>query len=153
LSGALRWPIGRGDIAQLPPAMDMFAPPSFAQGISNSILEAQASALPVVATRAGGNAEIVTEGVTAKLAPPADAAAPAAALREYVLDENGRRAAGAAARQLAVSRFSMEAMVRNYLQVYDAFLRAQPRSGSWTGTRLRCSPICRCEGASGFSEE
>jgi sugar transferase (PEP-CTERM/EpsH1 system associated) len=112
----------RSDVAELMRAMDIFVLPSLAEGISNTILEAQASALPVVATRVGGNVEIVAEGLTGALVAPADPAALAVALSPYVLDEAKRRRAGEAARAHVVSQFSMDAMVSNYLRVYDALL-------------------------------
>ena len=96
--------------------------PSLAEGISNTILEAQASGLPIVATRVGGNVEIIVEGQTGDLVPAADPVALAATLRAYVLDEAKRRSAGAAARKHVVERFSIDAMVANYLRVYDGML-------------------------------
>lgn len=121
----LAWLAGdRGDVPQLMRGMDIFVLPSLAEGISNTILEAQASGLPIVATRVGGNAEIIVEGRTGDLVPSANPAALAAALCPYVLDEAKRRSAGAAARAHVVDQFSIEAMVMNYLRVYDTLLYA-----------------------------
>ncbi len=114
-------PGDRADIAELMRAMDIFVLPSLGEGISNTVLEAQASGLPVVATRVGGTPEIVIEGVTALLVAPANPPALAAALRELSDNEDRRRRARQAARDYAVRQFSMEAMVQNYLGVYDAF--------------------------------
>jgi sugar transferase (PEP-CTERM/EpsH1 system associated) len=119
----LAWlPGDRSDVAQLMRGMDIFVLPSLAEGISNTILEAQASGLPIVATRVGGNAEIIVEGQSGELVPAADPAALAAALRGYVLDEAKRHNAGAAARKHVVEQFSIDAMVANYLRVYDGLL-------------------------------
>ena len=120
----LAWlPGARADVAALMRAMDVFVLSSLNEGISNTILEAMASGLPVVATQVGGNAELVREGETGVLVPPGDPAALAAALRRYLRDPDLRRAHARAARERAVASFSMEAMVRAYLGVYDHQLR------------------------------
>ena len=79
--------------------MDLFVLPSINEGISNTILEAMATGLPVIATAVGGNPELVLDGVTGCLAPPQNPAALAVAIEDY-LDEperlrrhRGRRAA------------------------------------------------------------
>jgi sugar transferase (PEP-CTERM/EpsH1 system associated) len=119
----LAWlPGDRSDVPQLMRGMDIFVLPSLAEGISNTILEAQASGLPIVATRVGGNVEIIVEGQSGDLVPAADPAALAAALRAYVLDPAKRDKAGAAARKHVVAQFSIDAMVANYLRVYDGLL-------------------------------
>ena len=99
---------------------DVFALPSRNEGISNTILEAMASGLPVVATDVGGNAELVEVGACGAVVPHSDPEALAEALEPYVMDEARRRTHGEHARRRAVERFSMEAMVSNYLAVYDA---------------------------------
>lgn len=56
----LAWlPGERSDVPEVMRALDCFVLPSLAEGISNTILEAMASGLPVLATRVGGNAELV----------------------------------------------------------------------------------------------
>ena len=102
---------------------DVFGLSSDFDNSPNVLLEAMASGLPVVATQVGGNAELVREGETGVLVPPGDPAALAAALRRYLRDPDLRRAHARAARERAVASFSMEAMVRAYLGVYDHQLR------------------------------
>jgi sugar transferase (PEP-CTERM/EpsH1 system associated) len=109
----------RGDIPVLLRGLDIFALPSRYEGISNTIVEAMASGLPVVATRVGGNAELVVEGETGMLVPPEDADAMAEALRGYVASRERRLAHGAAGRAQVEARFSMQSMVNAYLGVYD----------------------------------
>lgn len=122
----------RRDVPEVMRALHLFALPSLAEGISNTVLEAMASGLPVVATRVGGNPELVAEGRTGLLVPSDDPAAMAEALTRLHAD---RRAAGAmatAARSEAVARFSLESMVQAYLSVYKSELarrRPDPRSG------------------------
>lgn len=119
----LAWlPGAREDVPALLRSMDIFALPSLAEGISNTILEAMASGLPVVATAAGGNAELVIAGETGWLTPPGDPAAMAMALGRYADDPALRRSHGAAARRRVEQRFSLAAMRDAYLAVYEAAL-------------------------------
>lgn len=126
----LAWlPGARNDVAQLLRALDVFVLPSLAEGISNTILEAMASGLPVVATRVGGNAELVKEGETGMLAPPGEPAALAEVLRQYVDDADLRRRHGGAARARTERKFSLDAMVHRYMAVYDELSRRKAGRG------------------------
>jgi len=109
-------------VPELMRTFDVFALPSLGEGISNTILEAMATGLPVVATRVGGNPELVEEGVTGTLVPVGMHRALAAALRTYVDDTALARRHGANARKRAEERFSIDAMVAGYLSVYDSVL-------------------------------
>lgn len=112
----------RDDTAALLRAMDVFVLPSLAEGISNTILEAMASGRPVVATNVGGNAELVDHERTGVLVPRDDPAAMAEALGRYVEDGELRRMHGVNGRERALARFSLDGMVDQYMQVYDAVL-------------------------------
>ena len=116
------FPGERTDIPELMAAMDIFVLPSLGEGISNTILEAMATGLPVIATRVGGNLELVHEGTTGLLVPPADPDAMAQALFNYVCDADQRHAHGCAARDIIDCQFSVDAMVQGYLSVYDRIL-------------------------------
>lgn len=122
----LAWlPGDREDVATLMRGFDVFVLPSLAEGISNTILEAMATGLPVVATRVGGNPELVENGRTGILVPPDDPARMADAIRTYfehgaLLEKHGR-----AARQTVEQRFSMESMVDSYMAVYERTLQAK----------------------------
>ena len=121
---SLAWlPGERQDSPDIMRALDVFALPSLREGLSNTILEAMASGLPVVATRVGGNPELVEEGHTGQLVPPADPVAMAAALDVYSRDRGLAVRHGWAGRQRVQSHFSMTAMVNSYLAVYDAVLQ------------------------------
>ena len=115
-------PGNRTDTPALLQAMDVFVLPSLGEGISNTILEAMASALPVIATRVGGNPELVEEGATGRLVAPGQPEELACALLEYLDDPARRRREGAQARARVQAHFSLEAMVRGYLGVYDEVL-------------------------------
>ncbi|MBN7797447.1 TIGR03088 family PEP-CTERM/XrtA system glycosyltransferase [Parahaliea mediterranea] len=117
----------RDDIPDLLRAMDLFLQPSLGEGVSNTVLEAMATALPVIATRVGGNPELVTEGATGYLVPVDDDAALAAALARALespsLPEMGRRA-----RERVLGEFVWERTVDGYLSLYDEVL-APARAG------------------------
>jgi sugar transferase (PEP-CTERM/EpsH1 system associated) len=121
---ALAWfPGERADIPELMNTMDLFVLPSLGEGISNTILEAMATGLPVVATNVGGNVELVKEGLTGILVPPGEPAAMAQAILQYHRNPDLIIKHGKAARQQIEASFSMEAMTKGYLQVYDKALR------------------------------
>ena len=79
--------LGASDrIPEVLQALDVFVLPSLNEGISNTILEAMASGLPVVATAVGGNVELIQEGTNGRLFRPRDETALAGILGEYVAD-------------------------------------------------------------------
>lgn len=120
----LAWLSGaRDDVPELLRTMDVFVLPSQAEGISNTILEAMACGLPVVATAVGGNAELVVAGETGRRVPASDPEALAATIREYVDAPERMLTHGAAGRQRIEEQFNMDAMVGAYLKVYDAVLK------------------------------
>lgn len=108
----------REDVPRILGALDVFVLNSLNEGISNTILEAMASGRAVVATRVGGNPELVDDGETGRLVPAADADALARAIGDYLDDPDLRRRHGAAARAAATERFGIERMVREYEAVW-----------------------------------
>ncbi len=120
------FPGERDDIAELMRGLDVFVLPSLREGISNTILEAMASGLPVIATRVGGNPELVEHGRTGTLVPADDPRAMAEAIQSYLSDPAKMAQQGRAARMRAEAKFSMESMVNGYLAVYDAVLQGPP---------------------------
>jgi sugar transferase (PEP-CTERM/EpsH1 system associated) len=115
-------PGNRDDIPAIMRGLDLFVLPSLAEGISNTLLEAMASGLPVVATRVGGNPELMEEGITGSLVPPADPQALSTAIQEYFVNRELVRRHGVDARRAVESRFGMDAMVKAYIGVYDSVL-------------------------------
>lgn len=111
-------PGARDDIPELLRAMDLFVLGSLREGISNTILEAMASGLPVIATRTGGNPELIIDGQTGSLVPVGDASALAEALATYVRTPALRQRAAQQARQAAVDEYSLATMTQRYLDVY-----------------------------------
>jgi sugar transferase (PEP-CTERM/EpsH1 system associated) len=121
---SLVWLSGeRNDIPEVMRSFDLFVLPSIAEGISNTILEAMASGLPVIATNVGGNSELVVEGQTGMLVPASDPVAMATAIQSYLTNPDKLERHGRAGRKRAEEQFSIEAMVNGYLDVYDAVLQ------------------------------
>ena len=110
------------DVADILPELDIFVLPSRGEGISNTILEAMASQLPVVATRVGGNGELVVDGVTGALVPPNRPQEMAHTLYPYVTNAMWRHNHGLAGRERVEKLFSIEAMMTNYSRLYDDLL-------------------------------
>lgn len=112
----------RDDIAELMRQFDVFVLASKREGISNTVLEALASGLPVIATRTGGNPQLIEDNAVGRLVDPEDSAMLATAIEAYAVDAELRRTHGQAARQRAEQRYSLAAMARNYQNVYAAVL-------------------------------
>lgn len=110
----------RDDVPALLAASDIFALCSDTEGLSCSILEAMAAGLPVVATRVGGNSELVTDGSTGYLVEPDDVAAVQARLLALALDPARRQRFGRAAQQRIATQFSLDVMLEAYLRQYAA---------------------------------
>ncbi len=123
-------PGARDDVPDLLKAFDVFALPSLNEGISNTILEAMATGLPVVATDVGGNPELVVDGETGALVAADDPEALAGAIGRYTADAALREAHGAAARRRIETSFSLEAMVTTYLSLYERLLSAKTAAGA-----------------------
>ena len=125
----LAWlPGERNDIPDIMRGLDCFVLPSLGEGISNTILEAMASGLPVIATQVGGNPELVQEGRTGHLVPAADPGALARAIIKLAQSPEKSRAMGYAGRKRIEAQFSMTAMIDSYQQIYDRLLGRMLRS-------------------------
>jgi len=122
----LAWlPGERSDVADFMRQLDIFVLPSQAEGISNTILEAMSTGLPVIATNVGGNPELVDDGVTGLLTPAGDSAAMADKILDYVQNPEKRLQHGRNALERIKNKFSLQAMVGSYQSVYDSFLQGE----------------------------
>jgi glycosyltransferase involved in cell wall biosynthesis len=108
----------RRDVPALLSRASLLVLSSLSEGVSLTLLEAMASGLPVVATRVGGNPEVVADGETGLLVPPADAPALAAALLRLHRDAEMRRRMGEAGRRRVERHFDVRGMVAAYERMY-----------------------------------
>ncbi len=115
------------DVPGVLAAMDLFVLPSLAEGMSNTVLEAMASGLPILATRVGGNPELVQDGVNGTLVSPQDPAALVAGLTLYLDDPGLRARHGSGSRRRATACFSLDQMRAGYQQLYGDLLHQSRR--------------------------
>jgi glycosyltransferase involved in cell wall biosynthesis len=113
----------RTDLAALLAGIDLFVLASLEEGMPNVLLEAMAAELPVVATSAGGSAEIVRHRSTGLLVPPRDVDAIAEAACALLDDPTVAAAMAARARQSIVESFSIDTTVRRTEALYEEILR------------------------------
>jgi glycosyltransferase involved in cell wall biosynthesis len=113
------------DGARLLGSMDVFVLPSHIEGMSNGLIEAMAAGLPIVATDAGGNAEVVADGQTGFIVPPQNPFCLAEAILTLCKDPERARAMGAAGRVRARERFTADLMVRRLEDLYRGLLAAR----------------------------
>jgi glycosyltransferase involved in cell wall biosynthesis len=103
-------------------AVDVFVLPSSAEGMSNSLLEAMATGLPVITSQVGGNEDLVVQAENGLTVGVSDVPGWAAAMVRLLGDETLRRTLGASARQLIVSRYSIQSIVAEYVKLYERLL-------------------------------
>ena len=113
----------REDISRLLACCDIAVLPSKAEGLPNAVLEYLAAGLPTVASRVGGNAEIVQDGKTGLLVPPGDPSALAEALLRLLRDPGFAVNLGNRGREYVISEFSFRRMIENTEQLYTELLR------------------------------
>lgn len=101
---------------------DVFLLPSETESFGLAALEALSCGVPVVASRAGGLPEVISDGETGLLAPVGDVAAMAAAVVKIVSDDALQARMGAAARAAALARFRREPMIDRYEACYRRVL-------------------------------
>lgn len=111
-------PGSRDDIPDILRSLNLFVLSSLAEGISNTILEAMASGVAVVATDVGGNRELVVSGETGQLVAPADPDVLCDAIATYIFNDRLRQKHGEAGRERALRKFSIERMTEQYGCVY-----------------------------------
>ncbi|MCA1625100.1 MAG: N-acetyl-alpha-D-glucosaminyl L-malate synthase BshA [Acidobacteria bacterium] len=101
---------------------DVFLLPSELESFGLAALEAQACEVPVIATRIGGIPEVVTDGETGFLSDVGDTQKMSEDALKFLKDEEMRLAFGKKARSLAVSRYSSEQIIPQYLRFYEKIL-------------------------------
>jgi glycosyltransferase involved in cell wall biosynthesis len=116
------------DPAPLLRAADAFVLPSVAEGMSNSLLEAMATALPCLASRIGGNVDLLDDGESGILLPPDQPEVWSSALIRVLADPGLSRRLGTAARARIEAEFALPVVVDRYVTLYQELLaRTWPR--------------------------
>lgn len=138
----------RRDVPAVLAAVDISVLPSASESLSNVILESMAAGVPVVASRVGGNPELIAED-RGMLVPPNDEGAFCAALEQLLSDERLRASMGRCARNFAEEHFTIDHMRRRHEELYEELLERKhareapahaPRQSSKTG-RLRVAIV------------
>lgn len=108
----------RDDVPQIVKQLDLFVLSSTTEGLSIATIEAMGLGKPVVVTASGGPQEIVTDGATGYIVPPADAQALARRIGDMLASPDERNRLGTAAREAVRRRFSIEGNVEAYQRLY-----------------------------------
>ncbi len=121
LAGKVHFLGDRRDVPAVLASTDVSVMPSGSESLSNAILESMAAGVPVIATRVGGNPELIAEG-RGLLVPPSDEEALAAALGCLLEDANLRRQFGENGRRFALENFTIERMRARHQELYSELL-------------------------------
>lgn len=113
----------RDDVPDLLRTLDIFVLPSLSEGMSNTLLEAMATGVAVVASDVGGNREIIESERSGLLFRSGDTAAAAAQLLRLITNPELRRAVGGAGAARVRGTFSIEAMLGRYEELYRRLWR------------------------------
>ena len=112
----------RTDVPAIISNLDVSVLSSTNEGFSNVIMESMAAGKPVVATNVGGSREMVTDGVTGYLVPPADSQSMANAVINLLQSSDKAKAMGAAGEKLVLEKFTIERMVKSYESLYKSLI-------------------------------
>ena len=115
------------DVTPFLQAANVFVLSSYVEGLANTLLEAMAVSLPVVATRISGSEDVVIDGETGLLVPAGDAAALARALGELLEAPQRALAMGKRARQRVMEFCSLEQISTAYIRLYEDLLKEGER--------------------------
>ena len=120
----------RLDVPTLLSEVSLSVLPTLSEGLSNSLLEAMAASVPVVATRVGGNPEVVQGGVTGLLVPPGDAEALARAIGQILEQPWLGRKFGLAGRERVSKLFALDQMTQATGRLYEGLMDRSNRTGT-----------------------
>jgi glycosyltransferase involved in cell wall biosynthesis len=113
----------RKNARQLLAAFDVFALPSLYEGLPVAVIEAMAAGLPIVATRVGGNSELIVHGQTGLLVEPENVADLATSIGSLLINPGQRAQMGKAAQIRMKTEFTVESMAKRYAELYQALIR------------------------------
>jgi glycosyltransferase involved in cell wall biosynthesis len=115
----------RNDVPRILSCCDIGVLPSQAEGLPNAVLEYLAAGLPTIASRVGGNVEILQDGRTGLLVPPNDSAALGDAILRLLRDPGFAAELGKNGRALVAAEFSFQRLIEKTDQMYTELLRAR----------------------------
>jgi sugar transferase (PEP-CTERM/EpsH1 system associated) len=115
---AVIWLGRRDDVPALLKCFDIFVQSSLFEGMSNTILEAMATGLPIIASDTGGNADLVAVCLNGFLFPVGDVPSLTGAIRHYLSDTVLRKAHADESRRRALSQFGISLMADRYAELY-----------------------------------
>jgi sugar transferase (PEP-CTERM/EpsH1 system associated) len=119
LQDSVKWLGESADVPAILRCCDLFVQTSIFEGMSNTILEAMASGLPIIATDTGGNPELVHSGKNGTLIRVGDVEKLTSILHKYLVDSALRTRQGLASRSLAVNQFDLALMATRYAELYE----------------------------------
>ena len=128
----------RNDLERYLPGLDLAVSSSHTEGLPVAILESMAAAVPVVATAVGGTPEVVEDGTTGFLVPPAQPAALAAKIRDLLDAPERRRAMGERGAARVRSEFTFAAQAARYEELFARLVPHAPTSSPLVGEVLSC---------------
>ncbi len=111
----------RDDVRDLLQIFDLFVLPSLYEGLPNVVLEAMATALPVVATSVDGTKELIVDNETGFLVPPKDSAALAEKISLLLADKERSAIFGLKGRQRVEAHHSLELQVKSFQNLYEKY--------------------------------
>jgi glycosyltransferase involved in cell wall biosynthesis len=131
LSERLKWHgwVNKEALRELYRRADALVHPSFVEGMSNTILEAMACGLAVIASDIGGNEDLVIAGATGRLFRLAEPGGLAAAMAEFLQNPHKAKELGAAGRKRALVEFSWQKTARSYLELATSLSATAARRG------------------------
>lgn len=120
LTRVVRFAGQQRDVSPWLRALDIFALPSYAnEGVSQAVMQAMATGLPVITTPIGSSADVVKAGLTGVLVPPKDSKALAQAIRSLLNNPQDTAKLGAAARAFALENCGVERMLTRMEAVFQ----------------------------------
>lgn len=127
----------RRDVPALLSAADIFAMPSYSEGMPLAMIEAMATGTPIVASEVGGIPSLITHGTDGVLTKAGDADALASALKTLLENPGSRRTCADSAHRRFLNHFSLSSMLDNYRNLYESACASKPRRSATSRSGLQ----------------